>query len=115
MSYKVIEKNEYGVLVIDNDKHKSMSDICSQCKYCDICNDEWMECIINTYYLPDSEAEKLELENDLKAKNEALIKFLEDNIDCCKIPKDHKDPVDTATYSMHIAYKSVLEFIKNQK
>ena len=80
MSYKVIEKNEYGVLVIDNDKHKSMSDICSQCKYCDICNDEWMECIINTYYLPDSEVEKLESENNLKAKNEALENNLKQTI-----------------------------------
>ena len=84
MSYKVIEINEYGVLVIDNDKHKSMSDICSQCKYCDICNDEWMECIINTYYLPDSEVERLESENDLKAKIEELesrIKEMEKTIE----------------------------------
>ena len=62
MSYKIIEKNEYGILVVDNDKHKSMSDICSQCKYLDNCNGEWMECIVNTYYLPDSEVEKLESE-----------------------------------------------------
>ena len=85
MSYKVIEKNEYGVLVVDNDKHKSMGDICSQCKYFDNCNSEWMECIINTYYLPDSEAEKLEAENDLKAKKDEFedcqhpYKFLERN------------------------------------
>ena len=70
MSYKVIEKNEYGVLVVDNDKHKSMGDICSQCKYLDNCNEEWMECTLNSYYLPDSEVEKLE--NDLKAKNDEL-------------------------------------------
>ena len=103
MSYKIIEKNEYGVLVIDNDKHKSMSDICSQCKYCDICNDEWMECIINTYYLPDSEVERLEFEANLKTKNEELIKFLEECIrKSGSIHEDH-------------AYNNVLEFIKNQK
>ena len=149
MNYKVIEKNEFGIRVRN---YSEMSD-CNLCKNVaekNICNR--IECAPNSYYLPDSEVEKLESEltpetftiNDmyveakllfdcqdqlrdlqienkqlkesiaeLQAKNEELIKFLQDNIDCCKIPKDHKDPVDTATYSMYIAYKNVLEFIKN--
>ena len=32
-----------------------------------------------------------------------------------EIENDSNDPVDTATYSMYITYKNVLEFIKNQK
>ena len=118
MSYKIIEKNEYGVLVVDSEPNQNISDVCNKCKYLDNCEDEWMHCIINTYYIPDSEVERLELENDLKAKNEALIKFLEDNIDCCKIheiQKNSTDPVDIATVAMYITYKNVLEFIKNQK
>ena len=117
MNYKVIEKTDFGIRVRN---YSEMSD-CNLCKNVaekNICNR--IECAPNSYYLPDSEVEKLEYEkleyeNDLKAKNEELIKYLEDNIDCCKIPKDPKDPVDTATYSMYIAYKNVLEFIKNQK
>ena len=112
MSYKVIEKNEYGIRVRNYSEYSD----CSLCKYHEeIAKCKRSECAPNSYYLPDSEVERLDVETNLKAKNEELIKFLEDNIDCCKIPKDHKDPVDTATYSMHIAYKSVLEFIKNQK
>lgn len=112
MSYKVIEKNEFGIRV----RNYSGIHDCNICKYHEeknTCNR--YECAPNSYYLSDYEIEKLESENNLKAKNEELIKFLQDNIDCCKIPKDHKDPVDTATYSMYIAYKNVLEFIKNQK
>ena len=112
MSYKIIEKNEYGIRVRN---YSGISD-CNLCRnVAEKSTCKRNECAPNSYYLPDSEVEKLESENDLKAKNEELIKFLEDNIDCCKIPKDHKDPVDTATYSMYIAYKNVLEFIKNQK
>ena len=65
MSYKVIEKNEYGVLVIDDEILNGISDVCRKCKYLSNCEDEWMKCIINTYNLPDSEAEKLESENPL--------------------------------------------------
>ena len=137
MSYKVIEKTDFGIRVRN---YSGISD-CNLCKNHaekNICNR--IECAPNSYYLPDSEVEKLESEKTLsdeiigiqnekikmledtlkqvilseKAKNEELIKFLQDNIDCCKIPKDHKDPVDTATYSMYIAYKNVLEFIKNK-
>lgn len=53
-----------------------------------------------------------------KTKKEELIKFLEDNIECCKINeinKDSTDPVDTATYSMYVAFNNVLDFIKNLK
>ena len=62
MSYKVIEKNEYGVLVIDNEQNQDIRDVCNKCKYLDNCNNEWMKCIRNTYYIPDSEAAKLESE-----------------------------------------------------
>ena len=79
MSYKVIEKNEYGVLV------EKLS-ACQICKYKEEKGCLDLKCgTDDKYYLPDSEVEKLELETDLKAKIEALIKFLEDNIDCCKI------------------------------
>ena len=67
---------------------------------CNLCHD-------NSYFL-----------SDFEAKNEALIKFLEDNIDCCKIheiQKNSTDPVDIATVAMYITYNNVLEFIKNQK
>lgn len=62
MSYKVIEKNEYGIRV------RNYSEI-PDCKLCknhaakNTCNRS--ECAPNSYYLPDSEAEKLESENQL--------------------------------------------------
>ena len=115
MSYKVIEKNEYGIRV----RNYSGIPDCHLCKnVVEKSTCKRSECAPNSYYLPDSEVERLELENDLKAKNEALIKFLEDNIECCKIheiQKNSTDPVDIATVAMYITYKNVLEFIKNQK
>ena len=63
--YEIIEKNQYGVLVR---KIKSIPTECEKCKYtglavalqpCKSCKAD------NSYYLPDSEAEKLESENPL--------------------------------------------------
>ena len=163
--YEIIEKNQYGVLV----KNTTNYGDCFFCKYeITQCNNRY-KCINDSYYLPDSEAEKLESENQLmnttiddlyieskcyfevkkklddtqkelidlrvelrveKEKSKALeaysrglelkyselIKYLEDNVECCKINEiDSNDPVDIATYSMYITYKNVLEFIKNQK
>ena len=60
--YEIIEKNQYGVLVR---KIKSIPTECEKCKYtglsvtlqpCKSCK------VDNSYYLPDSEAEKLESE-----------------------------------------------------
>ena len=62
MAYAIAESCDLRVLVIDNDRNQNINDVCSKCKYLDNCNDEWMECIINTYYLPDSEVVKLEAE-----------------------------------------------------
>ena len=159
MSYKVIEKNEFGVLVIDNDRNQNINDVCSKCKYLDNCNDEWMECIINTYYLPDSEVVKLEAEltpatftindmyveakllfdcqdrledfqienkqlkekiEELQAKDNELIKFLEENIKDCEENENAFKKVGSyllseSFLSMRSAYKNILEFIKNQK
>lgn len=62
MSYEVIEKNEYGVLV---KKMKSIPTECEKCKYtgravtlepCKSCKTD------NSYYLTDQEAAKLETE-----------------------------------------------------
>ena len=116
-SYTVIEKNDYGFLV---EGYIGLN-VCNICKFTKskipfcytFCGED-----TNNYFLPDSEAEKLESETELKAKNEELIKFLEDNIECCKIheiQKNSTDPVDIATVAMYITYKNVLEFIKNQK
>ena len=100
MSYKIIEKNEYGI----RERNYSGIPDCNLCKYVlekSTCNRS--ECAPNSYYLPDSEVERLESENDLKAKNEELIKFLEECIrKSGSIHEDH-------------AYNNVLEFIKNQK
>lgn len=154
MSYKVIEKNEYGIRVRNYSEYSD----CSLCKYHEeIAKCKRLECAPNSYYLPDSEVERLESENQLmnttiddlyieskcyfevkkklddsqkelidlqnenkqlKEKSNDLIKYLEDNVECCKINEienDSNDPVDTATYSMYITYKNILEFIKNQK
>ena len=104
MNYKVIEKNEYGVLV---ESENSMSD-CSECKYA---KDRDVSCLkkcdsnIYRYYLPDSEVEKLEYESDLKAKNEALqnrIKELEATIENMKAANEwisvDDDLPDNETY-----------------
>ena len=63
MSYEVIEKNKYGVLV----REKSMSN-CGKCKYS---GENVFSCLqrcesdMYGYYLTDSEAAKLESENPL--------------------------------------------------
>ena len=81
MSYKVIEKNEYGIRVRNYSEYSD----CSLCKYHEeIAKCKRSECAPNSYYLPDSEVERLESENDLKAKNEELesrIKELEKTIE----------------------------------
>ena len=62
MSYKVIEKNEYGIRVRN---YSGYSD-CSLCKYHEeIAKCKRLECAPNSYYLPDSEVDKLESENQL--------------------------------------------------
>ena len=75
MSYKVIEKNENGVLV-------EQLSVCQICKYKEEKSCLDLKCgTVNQYYITDSEAEKLESENNLKAKNEELesrIKELEE-------------------------------------
>ena len=62
MSYKIIEKNEYGIRV----RNYSGIPDCNLCKYVlekSTCNRS--ECAPNSYYLPDSEVERLESENQL--------------------------------------------------
>ena len=75
MSYKIIEKNENGVLV-------EQLSVCQICKYKEEKSCLDLKCgTVNQYYITDSEAEKLESENNLKAKNEELksrIKELEE-------------------------------------
>ena len=59
MNYKVIEKTDFGIRVRN---YSEMSD-CNLCKNVaekNICNR--IECAPNSYYLPDSEVEKLESE-----------------------------------------------------
>jgi uncharacterized paraquat-inducible protein A len=72
MSYEVIEKNEYGVLV---KKMKSIPTECEKCKYtgravtlqpCKSCKTD------NSYYLTDQEAAKLETETDSQKELIAL-------------------------------------------
>lgn len=59
--YEIIEKNQYGVLV----KNTTNYGDCFFCKYeITQCNNRY-KCINDSYYLPDSEAEKLESENQL--------------------------------------------------
>lgn len=59
MSYKVIEKNEYGIRVRN---YSEMSD-CNLCKnVAEKSTCKRNECAHNSYYLPDSEVEKLESE-----------------------------------------------------
>ena len=61
MSYEIIEKNQYGVLV----KNTTNYGDCFFCKYeITQCNNRY-KCINDSYYIPDSEAEKLESENPL--------------------------------------------------
>ena len=40
MSYKVIEENEYGVLVVDSEPNQNISDVCNKCKYLDNCEEQ---------------------------------------------------------------------------
>jgi hypothetical protein len=59
--YEIIEKNQYGVLV----KNTTNYGDCFFCKYeITQCNNRY-KCINDSYYLPDSEAEKLESEKPL--------------------------------------------------
>lgn len=81
MSYEIIEKTQYGVLV---KKMKSIPTECEKCKYtgravtldpCKSCKTD------NSYYLPDQEAAKLETEitpetftiNDLYVESKLLF------------------------------------------
>ena len=81
MGSKIIEKNEFGIRV----RNYSGIPDCNLCKnVVEKSTCKRSECAPNSYYLPDSEAEKLELENDLKAENEALesrIKEMEKTIE----------------------------------
>ena len=78
--YEIIEKNKYGVLV----KNTTNYGDCFFCKYgITQCNNRY-KCINDSYYLPDSEVERLEVEANLKAKNEELesrIKEMEKTIE----------------------------------
>ena len=66
--YEIIEKNKYGVLV----KNTTNYGDCFFCKYgITQCNNRY-KCINDSYYLPDSEVEGLEVEANLKAKIEEL-------------------------------------------
>lgn len=59
MSYKIIEKNEFGIRV-RNYSDNSDCNLCKNYAEKNICNRS--ECAPNSYYLPDSEVEKLESE-----------------------------------------------------
>ena len=62
MSYKIIEKNEYGIRVRN---YSGIRD-CNLCKYVvEKSTCKRSECAPNSYYLPDSEVERLESENQL--------------------------------------------------
>ena len=74
--YEIIEKNQYGVLV----KNTTNYGDCFFCKYeITQCNNRY-KCINDSYYIPDSEAGKLESENsdtqkeliDLQIENKQL-------------------------------------------
>ena len=68
MSYKIIKKNKFGFLV-------EQLSACQICKYKEEKSCLDLKCgTDDKYYLPDSEVERLESENDLKAKNEELKK-----------------------------------------
>ena len=62
MSYKVIEKNEYGIRVRNYSEFRDC-DICKYHQEKSTC--KRIECAPDSYYLPDSEVEKLESENQL--------------------------------------------------
>lgn len=125
MSYKIIEKNEYGILVIDDEILNGISDVCRKCKYLSNCEDEWIKCIINTYYLPDSEAEKLESENqvmnttidDLYIESKCYFEVKK------KLDDTQKELIDLQIENKQLkervngleTYLNILEFIKNQK
>ena len=117
MSYKVIEKNKFGIRV----RNYSGIPDCNLCKYVvEKSTCKRSECAPNSYYLPDSEVERLEFEANLKTKNEELIKFLEDNIERYKNTENHykmvaKKRSSDINWAMGQAYQNVLEFIKNQK
>ena len=59
--YEIIEKNQYGVLV----KNTTNYGDCFFCKYeITQCNNRY-KCINDSYYIPDSEAEKLGSEQNI--------------------------------------------------
>ncbi len=133
MSYEVIEKNEYGVLVCSS----FIPDNCEVCKYqenepqnkpCKGCN------LAISWYLTDQEAAKLETETDsqkelldlqlenkqLKERIEELKIYLDKNIESCKeqeIVFKYQEMYmsEQCSSSMAIAYQNVKEFIKNKK
>lgn len=61
--YEIIEKNQYGVKV----KNTTDISVCEICKhrYLPLEHSVCKKCYRDSYYLPDSEAEKLESENQL--------------------------------------------------
>ena len=81
MSYKIIEKNEYGIRVRNYSEYSDCN-LCKNVVEKNTCNRS--ECAPNSYYLPDSEVERLEVEANLKAKIEELesrIKEMEKTIE----------------------------------
>ena len=78
MSYKIIEKNKFGIRV----RNYSGIHDCNLCKYVvEKSTCKRSECAPNSYYLPDSEVEKLESEltpetftiNDLYVESKLLF------------------------------------------
>ena len=81
MGSKIIEKNEYGIRVRN---YSGIRD-CNLCKYVvEKSTCKRSECAPNSYYLPDSEVERLESENDLKLKNEELQTRIKELEEKCK-------------------------------
>ena len=61
--YEIIEKNQYGVFIDQLSNPSALA--CTPCKYCktkSVNEEPCLSCNCDGYYLPDSEAEKLESE-----------------------------------------------------
>ena len=80
MSYEVIEKNEYGVLVFDN----KSTNCCGFCKYKETSLEDCIKlCGSETdyYYLPDQESAKLDSQKeliDLQNENKQLKEIIKE-------------------------------------
>lgn len=128
-SYKVIEKNEYGVKVKNTTGYWD----CYLCNYDKkSCGLDMSKCNFKQYYLPDSEAEKLESEKQKPLADEIIIiqkdkiKMLEDTLE--KVIETLKeylfvesntslliDPnkINTSVFQFHKNGNVILEFKAN--